>query len=519
MRILLINSPSRKCTLSFTLPFGLLYVGSIIERCGHEAKIFDPYLYDVGLRNFDSGNFENIYKVIEYYKPSIIGFGGIASSYGRTKRLSWALKNRYPDIFQIAGGTLSSLSELLLTRTKIDMAFHGEVENSLPIFLQRFQDNKSLYDTPGISYLSENKKIISTVLPKQVYDIDSIPLPAYHLIEIKRYVDSVKLWIEANQQLFNAAKQMRSIINKIGDRTHYISIVTARGCTHGCSFCYRHMRGMRQHSPKYIIDHIRYLMENYGIEGFAFTDELFNSNPAWVLELCDLIKKEKLNIFYLVGGARVDRMNEEILYRLKETGCIEINYGQESGSDIILKEYRKGVTVQQNREITILTHKIGITCPVQIVIGSPGETNATVRETIKFLKEVDAFRLAWNYLIPLPKAPIWKYVEEHRLINDVEKYLDDVAEYGGSPLVNLTKVPDKVWKNWSLLIRKEMVLHYYRKVNLKQYYFYKFLYILTDSILPIIPQKVRKFIPLWAKSWYWIPKAKQEMVFEGILTK
>lgn len=506
MKILLINAPSRKGIRSPNLPFGLLYAGSIIERSRSEAKIYDPYLYDAELNNFDSGNFDNFYKVIEDYEPQIIGFGGISSSYGRAKRLSSVLKKRYPDILQIAGGVLSSVYDLLLTKANIDIVFHGETERSLPIFLEKFSQGKSVYDTPGISYLSGDTKIITTPSPEQIENIDSVPLPAYHLIELKKYLNSAKLWIDNNQQLFNTAPQLHSIVDTIGDRKHYISIVTARGCTHKCSFCYRHMRGIRQHSVVYVMKHIKYLKDNYGIEGFQFCDELFNSNPEWVLDLCDSIKKENLHIFYLVGGARVDKMNEEMLSCLKESGCIEINYGQESGSDIILKEYRKGVTAEQNRKITLMTMKAGIACPVQIVVGSPGETNATIRETIGFLKSVKAFRYAWNYLLPFPKTPIWEYVEEHQLINDVEKYLDDVAEHGGDALVNLTQVPDKIWKRWTQIIRKEMNLYYYKKTDFQRYCYYKILYFLADILRVVVPQGIRKSLPGWTKSWYWMLK-------------
>lgn len=506
MNILLINVPSRRGINGFHLPLGLLYVGAIIKRCGHVAKIVDPYLHDIDLKGFDSGSFDYIHNLIRDYKPSIVGYGGIVTSYGRTKRLAWDIKNNYPDILQIAGGTLASVAELLLKKAGIDIVFHGETEISLPIFLEKYERKTTVYDVPGISYMTDDKGVITTSEPEQIKDLDSIPFPAYHLVEVEQYFESTKSWLDANRQLFNTCQSASSIINRIGNRTHYIPISTARGCTHRCFFCYRHMYGVRQYSPRYVVNHIRYLKTNYGVEGFNFSDEFFNSNTEWVLELCDLIEEENLNIFYLIGGARVDKMNKRVLCRLRETGCIEINYGQESGSDIILKEYRKGVSVQQNREITALTNAMGITCPVQIVIGSPSETNETIKETVKFLKSVDAYRLSWNYLIPLPKTPSWQYVEKYKLISDLERYLDLVAEYGGSPLINLTKMADKVWKGWSLFIRKEMNLHYYRRTNLKVYIFYRFLYFLADVILPIIPDKVRKSIPTWAKSWYWMPR-------------
>ena len=501
MKILLVNVPSRKGVGGFTLPSGLLYVGAIIERCGYHAKIIDPYLDDIELKDFDDGFFKKIDIIIKDYKPSIIGYSGIVTSYGRTKQLSLYIKSNYPEIMQIVGGPLASVYDLLLKKAKIDVVFHGEVEVSLPIFLERFEQKELIYDIPGVSYLL-NGEVVRNNPAEQIKDLDSIPFPAYHLVDISQYLHPVKHWIDGYKSLLNSNPYHSDLIKTIGTKTHFIPIVTTRGCTHKCSFCYRHVQGIRQHSVSYVIDHIKYLKETYGISGFQFRDELFNSSYEWVMELCDAIEKNNLNIFYLVSGARVDKVDKQMLQRLKETGCIDINYGQESGSDIILKEYRKGINSQRNREITLLTKEVGLNCPVQLVIGSPRETSSTILETIQFLKDVDvidASNFSLNYLIALPETPIWEYVKENKLIQDVEQYLDTVAEYGGAPLLNLTKEPDRVWKKWGRVIHKELKVYHYKKVKPKTFYFYVSIYFFMFSLVNIIefltPDRIRNLIP------------------------
>ncbi|MDD5136525.1 MAG: hypothetical protein PHN63_04175, partial [Candidatus Omnitrophica bacterium] len=86
MNILLINTPSRRGKAGFWMPLGLIYAGSAAERCGHKAVIVDPYLGDIELKRFDAGNFNRIIDAIERYNPSVIGYGGIATSYSRAKR-------------------------------------------------------------------------------------------------------------------------------------------------------------------------------------------------------------------------------------------------------------------------------------------------------------------------------------------------------------------------------------------------------------------------------------------------
>lgn len=494
MNILLVNVPSRMGAGGFMVPLGPLYVGGIIERCGHHARIYDPYLEDPALQDFDSHRFDKVDKIIEEYKPAVIGYGGIATSYGRTKSLSLHVSKKHPHIIQIAGGALASTYELLLTKTGVKTVFHGESEVSLPIFLERLKQGKPFDDIPGTSHAS-GENVIRNEPAEQIEDLDTIPLPPYHLVDVLRYLHPINDYLISYKNALASNPFYADLIKKIGTKTHFLPMVTSRGCTHKCLFCYRHVRGVRRHSVDYVIKHIKYLQQNFGIAGFQFCDELFNSSQEWIMQLCDAIERNNLDIFYLVAGVRADKIDEIMLRRLKATGCIEVDYGQESGSDIILKEYRKGVSAQRNREVTLLTKAVGLNCPVQLVIGSPGETNATIRETIRFLKDADAFSHSLNYLIPLPETPIWQYVKQNNLIPDVESYLDKVAEAGGTALVNLTKCSDRVWRNWGRKISSEMKLYYYKKTGSKLYWYYYLREFLFDTMLNLIPYGIVKYIP------------------------
>jgi anaerobic magnesium-protoporphyrin IX monomethyl ester cyclase len=497
MNVLLINSPSRKGKGGCMLPLGLIYVGGIIKRYDHDVRIIDPYLNDIEECGYNNIDINKIYEIINDYKPTIIGYGGIATSYGIAKYLSNHIRLEYPEIFQIAGGALSSVYRLLLTNTGIDLVFHGETEVSLPIFLSEFAKNGNYAKNPGVSY-RENGEVKKNKPAPQIEDIDSIPFPDYNLVNLRHYFIDINDWIQGYASIARNDHQAKEIADKIGDSKYYIPLVTSRGCTHRCLFCYRHFFGIRKHSVNYVINHIKFIMNSYGIRGFQFVDELFNPTKEWVTEFCKAIRKENIDIFYMIGGARVDKIDIEMIEQLKETGCIEIDYGQESGSDIILKEYRKGVTSKLNKEITIATKAIGLHTPVQLVIGSPGETTDTIWETIRFLKEVDGERYSLNYLIPLPETPVWKYVEQNNLVKDVESYLDMVAEFGGTePLINLTKCPDREWQRWLILIRKEMLLHYSRD-DKRKYFYYKWFYGLLYIIAYFVPkQRLKELIPNW----------------------
>jgi radical SAM superfamily enzyme YgiQ (UPF0313 family) len=426
-RVLLINVPSRRGKGGIMLPLGLLYAGSIIERSGHSARIYDPYLNDENLIKLENGNFSELDTILEEYHPDIVGFGGIASSFGHTHRISSYIKRKYPGILQISGGPLASVYKLLLTKTNVSLVFHGEAELTLPVFLERYCNGLPYTDIAGISTIDPEGEIHRNPLASQIEDLDEIPLPDYKLLDLKAY-------------------QLKGM-----------PIITSRGCTNRCSFCYRHMKGYRQNSVTYVISHMKFLIEKFGIKQFAFSDELFNANKKWVLDFCDQIEQEKLKISFSVS-MRADKVDEVMLKQMKNVGCSDINYGQESGSDTILKEYRKGVDAKTNTAITLLTREQGINCPVQIVIGSPSETPATILETTEFIIGLGKGELSINYLIPYPETPIWEYVEKNNLVDDVEKFLDEVAHWGGSPVLNLTRTPDNVWRTWSFKIKSDVNL-------------------------------------------------------------
>lgn len=438
MNILLLNVPNRNNKSAFMLPLGLLYVGRILESSGNNVIIKDPYVKDLEI--YDETYLDGI---INDFKPVIIGFGGVSTSYSNVKKISNHIAYHHPEILQIAGGALSADYKLLLTRTGIDVVFHGETEISIPLFLDRLDKYESYYDIEGISFFI-NGSVVRNKDSQQVTNLDNIPLPAYHLVDVHDY-----------------------LLDNQYSGGRYIQLLTSRGCTNGCIFCYRHMRGHRQNSIEYVMGHLKFLVETYDIHDFSFIDEYFNKDYEWVMSFCDALEDSGFHIKYIVDGMRVSNVDKSLLTRLMETGCVSISYGQESGSERVLRDLRKGVTVKQNRDVTNLTRSLGIHNTVQLVIGSPRETLGTIYETIRFLKETDSYKgYTLNYLLPLPETPIWGYVEENGLIPDFEEYLDRAVKIEGhGSLVNLTCQPDFIWRVWDLYIRFEMKCYYYLKVK------------------------------------------------------
>ena len=469
LRVLLINIPSRRGPSGRWIPLGAMAVASIVERAGHEPRFFD--LYNESLDG--EIDYSIIKSIIDEFDPDIIGFTGIGTSYSQAKELSIMIRNDCPEIILIAGGALASTYELLLTYTAIDVVFHGETENSLAQFLEQIVAQTSISDIRGISYCY-NENIIRTEPVVQIKDLDTIPFPAYHIVDnLETYFEnSLNEFMEkiliapiiqgSMRYVSKLLKKNQSTINKMTDRNiQTIPIMTSRGCTHKCTFCYRHVDGIRNHSPKYVLDHIQFLRKNYGIEGIRFADELFGSRRKNAVQIVEAIRDSGQGMIFEILGARCDKVDRELLELYWECGATLIDFGQESGSDKILTEYGKGVNRDQNILVTKLTNEIGLANTVQLVVGSPSETISTIYETISFLRETEAYGISLNYIIPLPETPIWEYCLENGDIVNQETWLELVAEYGGNaPLLNLTKESDIVWRYFGRIILTELRMYY-----------------------------------------------------------
>lgn len=484
LKFLLFNVPSRVGPGGYFWPLGLIYAGSVIKRKGHQVKVVDLYDED----NFMPRDVDFVLRAAAEYKPDVIGYGGIASSYPNAKIYALALRNEFPGITQIAGGALSSTYDLLLEKAKLDFVFHGEAEETLAQWMDALTNAKDTYGIDGTSYVRDGRITRRPARP-QMRDLDEVPFPDYNILDNPQgYFEYATHHFKIAPKIFDYRGRLpKKTLDLIAANPAFMTVVTSRGCSHSCSFCYRHFKGIRKHSVGYIIEHMARLKKEFNVGGFRIGDEFFNTSKIWVSDFCDALEKAGLNIFYKIAGARVSSMDKDMLVRLRDTGCFEIDYGFESGSDKILKEFGKGVTRAQNIQAAKDADEVGLSVPVQLVIGSPGEDDSTINETVSMLKEIKSYVYSLNYLIALPETPIWKYCQEKSLIPDPEEHLKNVVNLGGLYYLNLTKLPYPKVMGWRLRIKSEMDAQYFRdrgnftffilhKLFSRLYSFYPFLF-------------------------------------------
>ncbi|MDD5656549.1 MAG: radical SAM protein [Elusimicrobia bacterium] len=444
MKVLMVETPTAERDGS--VPFGLLYAASAARRAGHDVRILDLVRDERGL--------DAISDAVAGFQPDIVGLGGITSSYKTCKDIVGRLKSLRPGLPVVAGGVIASIPRLLLERAGVDFVAHGEAERTFPELLAALAERRDPESVPGLSFLKDGKIVTSASRP-QMPDLDEIPMPDFDLLDMPRYLQPIAPWLAT---YFPAQSGEFAEASERAPKTGFLlPIVTARGCTHRCIFCYRHHRGWRQNSVGYVVSMMKHLHQRYGVTLFQINDELTTARRSWVNEFCDTLRRERLGVAFIILSSRVDNVDEELLKNLRTAGCLMINYGYESGSDPILREIRKGVSREQALRAGLLTRQAGIKNIPEIIIGFPSETDQTVSETIEFLKRLDTWPISVNTPIPFPETPLWQTAVERGLIRDAEEF---VLGYRRGRFVNFTAYPDATVRRWVTRVWTETRAHW-----------------------------------------------------------
>lgn len=428
MRIILISPP---CRMPNALPLGLGYIASVLRQEGYTVNILD-------INGFGYSN-EKVAELIRTLNFEIAGIGGLSTTYKYVKWLAALIKKYKPNIPIIAGNMVSTAHPaLLLKYTDIDIAVIGEGELTAKELIPVIRDRRNLKEVRGI-FFKENGSIIKNAPRERITDLDSLPFPAWDLFPMETYLNN-------------------STATPVSYGLRAINISTIRGCPYDCTFCSRGF-GKRVYvrSPLNVVIEIKELKRRYGIGFIGFSDELFLVNEARVLELCDRLVSERLNIKWSVN-ARANLVNYNLLKKMRKAGCVQVGYGFESGSQSMLDRMKKQATVKQAEEAIKVTKRVGIRISPSFIFGMPGETLDTIRETLDFIKRNQIIAYRFFYANPYPNTELYEIARKMgRLPADEDKYMENLDEQRLTFLVNLTNFSDEELlrlKNWAELIAK-----------------------------------------------------------------
>jgi len=385
-KVILINSPSSlnyNPELSVSYPLGLMYMASALEQRGIRVKIID--FIGVTNRNY-------IRDTLKINDADIFGISMATHNRFYALRTIDIIKSMHKDARIVLGGIHATLFyNEILENAKVDAVFLGEGDFSFA----EYAVNPDLEKTriPGIAFKDTCGEIVHTEI-KWIDNLDTIPKPAFHLIDFRKYKNRL------NEMDFH--------------------IITARGCPFKCNFCSLpviYNGRYRVHSISRILEELELLQSIKENGRVMLHDDLFTIDTERTRQLCNGIIRKNIKLKWVIRS-RVDAVELKTLKLMKESGCEEIFYGVESGSPQILRNMNKGIEIEEIRRAFRLTRESGIKAISNIMLGYPGEDKHTLNETRRLLLDIRPDKVYFSAATIFPGTQLYYQSVKAGIIND-----------------------------------------------------------------------------------------------------
>ena len=406
-------------------PLSLAYVAGIADSL-NEHKI-----------QFIDGNAlkltpEEILKQLKAFSPDIVFM--TITTYMFHENLSWIrlIKKNLNAKIIVGGQHLALYSKETLAYEDIDIALIGEAEDTLPELLNALKTNSPLNNINGIGYRYGKNIIITLPKPKKK-DIDNLPYPA------RKYLPN---------HLYHSF---------ISQKKNFTGIMTSRGCPYQCTFCEQKTGDFRGRSAKDVMKELIECYHDYNVREFEIFDPLFTTNKQRVIDLCKEMIKSGLKFDWSVRS-RVDRVDDELLSWMSKANCKRIYFGIESGNSQVLKNLKKDLEIPKIKEAISLTKKYNIDRFGYFMVGNPGETVETIKDTINLAVSLDLNFAQFSRFSILPGTGIYEEWKKENKYDYWKEFISDKSKRKTMPLYNC-KLSEKEIEDW---IKKAYYRFYFR---------------------------------------------------------
>jgi len=385
--ILLIAPPSR--TTTQWLPFGLMHLSSYLSSKGEDNDIIDHKVISEALA------FEKIRARLYAEKPKFVGITCMVSEIEIVKRLCALVRKESPGSVIIIGGPHPSSSPQHFVEFKVpfDFLVIGEGELTIHELVTELRAGRPVDSIRGIAYLSGGA--LKTNAPRPlIADLDALPFPAYDKVDMKYYCRP-NVWTI---------------------RPVYISsfnLFTVRGCCYNCSFCVEYTvfgRTVRKMSPERVADHIEHVIAKYRVDAIYFMDELFTLSKERIYKIFGLLRAKGVRIVYGCQ-TRVNLLDEELARFMSENGCLQIDFGIESGSERMLEAMNKKTDLKKITAAGEICCRTGIRHLANMLVNLPGETLEDLEASVELARKMKYNFVLWNVYIPFPGADFSRSLE------------------------------------------------------------------------------------------------------------
>ena len=438
-------------------PDWLAYATAVLERAGEDVK-----LYDFPAEGWDK---DKLRELVHTAQPDVVVLDATTPSIYSDIECARIVKEEAGSTVIMVGPHVSAVPEATLkdARGSVDVVCRGEYDYTVRDVVQCIAEGKALDAVPGISYVDRTGEIKHTPNRPLIQNLDELPFPAWHHLDLMKYFDGQKLY-------------------------PYMDMISGRGCPNQCIFCLwpqvMHGVAYRLRSPANVVDEMQYDLEHWPQlkKGeLFFEDDTFTVNNTRAMRICDEILARGLDVTWSVN-ARADNGDLKLFTRMKDAGCRELLVGFESGDQGMLDRMHKRLRLEQSEDFVKLAHKAGLVVHGCFVLGLPGETKETMEKTVNFALHLNIDTVQFSAAMPFPGTEYYRICEAEGLIKATSwaDWLDEgeqstVVEYPG--------------------LSKDEIEHYVDK-GLKQFYFrprYMVHYLFDTHSLPDLYRKLRGF--------------------------
>jgi len=373
-------------------PMGLAYLAAALEARGHTVQIIDA--------NLEGIDPEDIAVHVKH-APDVIGMTVNILTIRMALVYGAALKAAFSEAQLLFGGPHASVmrATLLEKNPLVDAVIMGEGEATLAEIAPRIGHPDCYEGVLGVVY-RKNGQIVDNGPRPLIENIDTIPMPAYHLLpHLSRY-------------------RSRSRGVPVG------YVLSSRGCPAACTFCYRSFgKKWRVRSPENVVEEIAYLREKYGIRQLDILDDNFAFDARRAEKIMNMIIEKKWDLkINLQVGVRVESLDMELLKTMKRAGVFKFGFGIESGDAGILRRIKKGLDLEKSVQLIRAARALGFITHGFFIMGFPGETPETMQKTIDFAKRLDPHYASFSICTPLPGTEMYDEIARNGV------FLEDVAD-------------------------------------------------------------------------------------------
>jgi anaerobic magnesium-protoporphyrin IX monomethyl ester cyclase len=400
MRVMFIHQPYRFDMSWFVLPKviprNLLLLGSCLRRDGFEVSIHDMQIQNLSI--------ESIPEALQSFNPTLVGLHiHSAPHLPAVAQCINAVKAYNADIKVVVGGIFPSFIKERVFEfiPQLDFLALNEGEETIVNLARMLETNGDLKDVQGIIYRDSLGNIHNNGVLPPLADLNSYPLPAYDLINLANY-------------------------NLDGIQHPYVE--TQRGCSYNCKFCGVHYPNwgstVRYRNPEKVVDEIEIFSEHQ-FKQFFITDDTFSLNRDHALSVCDEIRKRGLNNKIVWSAyTRVDRIDEELLQIMHDSGCRSLAIGVESGSQKALDSISKKASLEQYIKGIEMIKGAGIICHTLFIIGFPDVSHQDIQANARFLRETEPTITQFFMFHPTPGTEFFNEPQKYGLHYEIKELED-----------------------------------------------------------------------------------------------